>query len=409
MRPRIGYLIPCTIALALAIDAGTRLIPIDLFAFRAWEALIVAHAPTGPFEPDRVYANPLTYGDLARAPRYAALRQHHFEYFSTDAWGFRNTPQAAAGPVRWLLIGDSFGVSSGVRDADTLASQLARWSGERTYNASSYLPLPVNDIRFTSERVGAQGGLVIYEYMERQFLPGAGAGVDMRVFTSGPPRPARSAGERLRVLGKEATVSRLGILAGWGRDAIAARLGSPSLDGGASQPGELPTAGAELANGATMLFFTGDVEVTRDPAREIPPDYLIWLRDELRKAHLELAVLIAPTKYQVYGPLVRTPGAPRPSDAPLRRLADALNARGVFAVDVTDALRRQAAADLARHEYVYFLDDTHWNERGIETAARTFVDARRRAGRTGRHSSDGDRRARLARVDRASTMNRADR
>ena len=50
-------------------------------------------------------------------------------------------------------------------------------------------------------------------------------------------------------------------------------------------------------------------------------------------------------------------------------------ARGVLAVNVTEALRVQAADDLARNEYVYFLDDTHWSDRGIAAAARTLVDA----------------------------------
>src|SRR5262249_41248302 len=36
MRPRVGRLIPWIVALGLALDAATRLIPIDLFAFRAW-------------------------------------------------------------------------------------------------------------------------------------------------------------------------------------------------------------------------------------------------------------------------------------------------------------------------------------------------------------------------------------
>jgi hypothetical protein len=46
---RIGRLIPWTIALALVLDATSRLIPIDMFSFRAWEPLSLAAGPTGPF------------------------------------------------------------------------------------------------------------------------------------------------------------------------------------------------------------------------------------------------------------------------------------------------------------------------------------------------------------------------
>ena len=51
----------------------------------------------------------------------------------------------------------------------------------------------------------------------------------------------------------------------------------------------------------------------------------------------------------------------------------------MFAVNVTDAMKQQAVDGLWRRAYIYFRDDTHWNERGIEIAAKTFVDARRRA------------------------------
>jgi len=375
MRPRIGQLIPWTIVLACALDAGTRLIPIEQFSFRAWEALAVGRGPTGPFEPDRVYANPLAYGDLARPQRFATLRQRRFEYFSTDAWGFRNTVTRPDGPVRWLLVGDSFGVSSGVRDASTLASQLARFSGERVYNGSSYDPLPLDDIRFTANRLGMQDGVVVYEYMERQTLPAIAAFGAARIFTDGPPQAARTVADRYRAWRKDVAVSRMSILAGWGWDAVTAAAQPAPAGTIMPQQGELPTVGGQLANGATMLFYVGDVEVTRDPDRRIAPDYLVWLHGELAKRRLELAVLIVPAKYQVYGPLLKDPSVPRPNDVALRRLADDLAARGVFAVNVTDALRRQAAGDLRRGEYDYFLDDTHWSDRGIAVAARTFVES----------------------------------
>jgi len=375
MRPRIGQLIPWTIALCLAGDAGSRLIPLDLFAFRAWEVLVVGRGPTGPFEPNRVYVSPLATGDLSRPARFTRLRRHHLEYFSTDAWGFRNTAAAAVdGPVRWLLVGDSFGVSSGTRDAGTLASQLARWSGLPVYNGSSYDPLPIGDIRFTRRRLGMNDGVVIYEYMERQELPQGSTFPETRIFTDGPPPASRSIAERYRVWKKDVAVSRLSILAGWAWDAMTARAEPSTRDSAPQAAGELPTAAYELTNGATMLFYTGDVEVTRNPNRVIAPDYLIWLRSQLAPLGLRLAVLIAPAKYQVYGPLVKDPSALRPSDAALDRLADALKANGIPAVNVTGALRREAADGLARGEYVYFLDDTHWNERGIEVAAKAFVD-----------------------------------
>jgi acetyltransferase AlgX (SGNH hydrolase-like protein) len=373
---RIGRLIPWTLVLAFALDAATRMIPIDMFSFRAWETLHIAMGPTGPFEPDRVYANPLTYGDLSRARRYSHLRQHHLEYFSTDNWGFRNTVSGSQSrAVGWLLIGDSFGVSSGVTDGNSLASQVARWSGERVYNASADVPLPFNDIRFTSERLGMKEGGVIYEFMERQEMPTVAAAGASRLFADGPPLPRRRLSERYRAWREDAKVGRLRILAEWGWEAIAAKIGAEPADASSQQPTDLPTVSYELANGKTMLFYGKDIDVTRDPNRQISASYLVWLKSELAKLNLHLVVLLVPNKYSVYGPLVKDPSAPRPSGLPLQRLADSLKAHDVSVVNVSEALREQAASDLPQNEYVFFVDDTHWNERGIGVAAQALVEA----------------------------------
>jgi hypothetical protein len=372
---RIGRLIPWTIALALVLDVTTRLIPIDMFSFRAWEALMVARGPTGPFESDRIYANPLTYGDLSRPRRYSQLRQHHLEYFSTDHWGFRNTVSTSEDQaVRWLLVGDSFGVSSGVRDGGSLASQVARWSGERVYNASADFPIPLNDIRFTSDRLGMKEGAVIFEFMERQPMPTVASTGASRRYTDGPPL-AHTFFERVRGRSEDAAVSRLRILAGWGSESIVGTINPEPSDANPQQPTGLPTSSYELFNGQTMLFYGPDIDVVRDPNRQISPDYLVWLKSELAKLNLQLAVLLVPTKYSVYGPFVKDRSAVQPSSLPLERLADSLKARGVFVVDITDALRKQATRDLSRNQYVYFIDDTHWNERGISVAAQALVEA----------------------------------
>jgi hypothetical protein len=369
---RIGRLIPGIIALGLALDAATRMIPIDRFTFRAWETLAVGAGRTGPFAPDRVYNNPRSGGDLARLPQYRHLRQPHREYFSTDHWGFRNTvPTSPDRSVGWLLVGDSFGVGSGVADGSTLASEVARLSGEGVYNASASRPLPLRDIQFTSDRLGMKQGRVIYEFMERQEMPTVEAAGTSRHFTDGPPA-RRSGWERYRVWIRDARIGRLNILAKWGWEALATEMTLPSA--GAQYQAAWLTM-ANLANDQPMLFFGGDVAVASNANRTISPDYLGWLKSELAKRDLELVVLLVPTKYSVYAPLVKDSAAVPPSVLPLQRLAESLEARDVFVVDVTTALRKQAADDLSRNEYVYFIDDTHWNERGIAVAAQALFDA----------------------------------
>jgi hypothetical protein len=375
---RLGRLLPLILALGAVLDGGTRLMPIDLFAFRAWEALLVGGGVTGPFDANRVYANPLTHGDLARPRRFAYLRQRHLEYFSTDAWGFRNTVfEGPDSPPRWLLVGDSFGAGSGVTDRDTLASQIARLSGERVYNASGDFPVPFTDIRFTSQRLGMTSGTVVFEYLERQDMPTVASASGARRYTDGPPPATRGWSARYASWRKSAGISRMSIVAGWGWDALAAPLGLTSAAESAERPAELPTEDYALFNGQRMLFYGWDIDVTRNPFREIPGDYLVWLKSELAQLNLDLIVLLVPTKYSVYGPLVTDRNAVRPSKLPLERLTANLTARGVAVVNVTDLLRRHAADGLSKGEYVYFIDDTHWNARGIDLAAQAVVEAAR--------------------------------
>jgi hypothetical protein len=366
-------LIPGIIAVGMALDATTRLIPIDRFSFRAWEAMTVAGGPTGPFGPDRVYRNPRSYGDLGRPPQYRHLRQHRLEDFSTDHWGFRNTVPPPPGRVDWLLVGDSFGAGSGVGDGATLASQVARLSGEGVYNASASLPLPLRDIEFTCDRLGMKQGRVIYEFMERQEMPTVAADGASRHFTNGPP--ARRRWERYRMWSRDAGIGRLNILAEWGWEAVTTTIGLPSEGAKSPSAAELTIVRRELANGQPMLFYGGEIAVASERDRTFSPDYLVWLRSELAQRNLELVVLLVPTKYVVYGPLVKDRNGDTPSGLPLRRLAERLKAQDVFVVNLTSALRKQAADDLYRNEYVYFIDDTHWNDRGISVAAQALMDA----------------------------------
>jgi hypothetical protein len=48
-----------------------------------------------------------------------------------------------------------------------------------------------------------------------------------------------------------------------------------------------------------------------------------------------------------------------------RALQARLEEEGIAVVNPIDALRREARAQLAKREYIYQLDDTHWNAQGI--------------------------------------------
>jgi hypothetical protein len=109
--------------------------------------------------------------------------------------------------------------------------------------------------------------------------------------------------------------------------------------------------------------------------------YFTWLERRLRRDGVRLLVVLAPRKYTVYGPLVD--GGIGDVDTGARlltRIAQRLTDRGVPVVDLTPALRAAARDSLAAGRYVYFLDDTHWNARGIAVAADTVAAAVARLG-----------------------------
>jgi len=89
------------------------------------------------------------------------------------------------------------------------------------------------------------------------------------------------------------------------------------------------------------------------------------LRDELRKARLDLWVVLVPSKYTVYRPFLvdHPPAEPGPGTY-LGRLEHALRAAGIPVLNLTPFLSDEAARHLRQGEYLYWLDDIHWNARG---------------------------------------------
>jgi hypothetical protein len=239
------------------------------------------------------------------------------------------------------VVGDSFTVGSGVDDDQNLTSQLGRRLGRRLYNAGGIEPDP-DRILALARRLGMEEGLVIHEHHEDREPPVI-------------PSPARRRYQR--ALG-----------------AIRPPLGRWRTPGGliaVSPPdrGERPQAGQErilpnsyasavvkasLANGDEMLFRPSAVSETRPEASR---RYWTWMRRELRRGGLDLFVVLVPSKYTVYRPLLEGEGAPSGSGGRLDRLERALRGAGIPVLNLTNVLRGEAERALARGEYIYWRDD----------------------------------------------------
>src|SRR5260370_7154414 len=106
-----------------------------------------------------------------------------------------------------------------------------------------------------------------------------------------------------------------------------------------------------------MLFRASEVD-TFYRRRDVAIDYWLWLRDALRKAHLDLWVVIVPSKYTVYRPFLvdHRPAEPGPGTY-LDRVERALRAAGIPVLNLTSLLSDEAARHLRRGENLYLLDD----------------------------------------------------
>lgn len=366
LRWQLGTVIPSLLATVALVGILVRFMPIDPFTFRAWEALTRDRPPGMAFAPNHRYYNARASGDLAAFGNLPSLRQYRPEQFTTDAFGFRNPPSLLTEEVSAILAGDSFAVGSGISDDETLSSQLRALTGCIVYNAGSEVGhIMPDDIVNVAHRLKMRGRLVIRIVAE--LAPPAAnpspLASRVRALEARMPAGIRGLAGRLKGL---IDVSPLQIVStrAW-----------KALEDDRILPNKYAArvVKATLANGDVMLFQAR--EDRADHQRGISLDYWRWLRDDLQRAQLDLLVVLAPSKYRVYRPFVVDPRPVRrePDDSWVQFAAD-LRAAGVSVLDLTPFLSVEVARSLEHGEYLYWLDDVHWNAHGVAVAAAVIQD-----------------------------------
>lgn len=341
---QLGFVLPMIIAIAFLADVAMRFTPIDPYTFRAWEAMTRFPAPNALFEANKRYYNARTYGNLAGLGNLPALRQYRSETFSTDAYGFRNPPEASDGrPVSAIIFGDSFVVGNGVNDDQTLSVQLSAATGKTVYNAGG-TGASLENIRALARRLKMSQGTIIYAHTGlHQLWAGASGWIWLNGLTTVSPLKVASQ-QAYRTLQNDLLLPNT-----YTSNVVQARL----------------------LNNDVTLFRPQDI---RRYYQQQPDDHLInqWatLAAELRKDNLDLLILLVPTKYAVYRPLLKEGQGPEPADGILYldKIERRVRESGITVVNLTPTFRAAAAAGLDRKEYIYWLDDTHWNADGIALA-----------------------------------------
>lgn len=368
-RLHIGYIAPRLVLLVFLLDAVARLLPVEPLSFRPWEPVSRYPQPGTAFEPNRRLYFDREYGDLANMGNLPSLRQYRAGTFTTDALGFRSYRRGSdAARVGAILLGDSFGVGSGVSDDETLSAQLGRLMGCRVYNAAGSADFEFYRLVFHPSRVvaladtlGMRDGLVIGEYLERVEVPpqpGPAAGIRERL-RAVLPRHLRSLIAQVRGLWSASPVE------------ILADRAFRALKNDRVLPNSYASAVVQrtLRNDERILFLPDEMRAA-PLDRVAPADHWIRLARELGNARLKLLVVLVPSKYTVYYQLLRNERTLdfEPGES-LKLLEARLRAAQIPVVNLTETFRAHAARDLASGLYLYWLDDTHWNARGIAIAA----------------------------------------
>jgi len=360
---RIGTLIPAVLVIAFAVDVLARFFPIDALTFRSWEALIRYPAPCGLFRPNAVYENRSSYGDLASVGNYPEHRVYRHEIFSTDNLGYRRNPQSAEPqlPYKILTVGDSFAFGLGLNDHETVAAQLERSLGVGVYNgAAGTKPATINEILRVARLLNLTKATVLYEYYQEHDLPERAYLFDKS--ESNAHLSCATWQNRVKIWYRGFTgVSPLKVLA----QQTIKRLHNDKV---IPNPMKSEIVVRTLTNGDPILFSPGDIRMSR-MQRAVDIGGLKALADHLRRHDLKLTVLLVPTKYTVYRPLLQDDDSSMDNGAIyLDRLENALRAANILTINLLPRFREAASEAYREREYIYWRDDMHWNASAVAAA-----------------------------------------
>ncbi len=343
---RCGYLLPRVLVLWALLDIMLRFAPPQWYAFRLHEfAMVTGPHDMGPFRTNLTYQNSRAYGDLASMGNCTVCRQYRPMNVHIDERGFANS--TSSGPYDAILIGDSFGIGAEQPGGSTLSAQISLHTGLSIYNACSPVrAISRENLMALIDQLGMTHGTVFFELMDWS----------LGYFQAAQEDPSFKGLDR------------------WSRNAEYSPMANVSRElVGRLYDGQLmpnPYAATvvhkRLPDGTPILFQLDDMlDATPDVPR-LWAKYFHALNKELRQRNFRLIVILAPSKYTVYQPLIKNSPKTNKSQA-FDELQQHL--RGIPVVNTTSTLQQAAADGLKRGKLLYWRDDTHWNADGVRIAA----------------------------------------
>lgn len=373
-RLRLGWLAPAGLAVWLALDLGLRLLPVERLGvspITAAQRFTGRHSPFRANVSIRIAAGSpgenAVRGNLPPTERRPPLR------FSTDALGYRRNPEVAAGTAPDVLFigGDSFIYGANLSDEETLPAAFTRASGLLAYNGgrSHLTPLTLDDLDWLLSHLPGLPRQVVLVHLEQHRRRVSKRGLDA----------APSALQNLKY-------ARFVVNGWWDASPLsnATRRLFRRLADDKILPNvyEQDVIAYKLPDGRPMLFRASETFPARKPqagaALDGTAEYIVQWARELEARGLETHVLVLPTRFTVYGPLLesgelRTGALRAASD--LDSLEVRLRRKGIRTTNGLRVFQQTAATDLAAGALPFYREDNHWTPEGVERIARILTDS----------------------------------
>lgn len=354
---RCGYLLPRVLLLWAILDLGLRFAPPQWYTFRLHEfAMITGPHAAGPFRTNLLYKNAHAYGDLAELSNCLECREYRPMNIHIDERGFAN-PASLRG-YDAILVGDSFCIGAEQPEGKTLASQLSLRTGMSIYNACSPIrAIRREDLMSLIDHLGMRRGTVFFELMDWS----------LGFFQMAQQPPGYTGYDRwLKNLEYSplTNVSR----------EVVGKISNGKL---MLNPYSANVVEKHLPDGHEMLFQLDDVHDASADGPKLWAKYFRVLDRELRARNFQLIVVLVPSKYTAYQPLIKG-AAPTNKGTEFRELQKLLP--DISVANTTPALQATAKDAFEHGSLLYWPDDTHWNADGVRVAAdqvETVLAARR--------------------------------
>ena len=298
------------------------------------------------YQPNSIIRMRMPYGDLQPLTAEHIAVPRDVEY-RIDGYGFRN--DADFNNERYVLVGDSFIAGSSNTQADLLSNHLKRDYALAAYNLAHPGEMP-DYLSYVSAFSGSHEGLrvLLFVFEGNDFEPSKDT--------------SESAGHRLWRRYYE-------MFSGTNVYRVTKSLTKRAMRRSQIAGSAYVTIGN--LRGHKMAFLTRYVEATR--AREQLPIQefeRVLVRLQSRLEH----VYFIPTSYRIYHRHLAEGSGPLP-DAKWQYLDTLCQRERIACTNLTGPMQRAADELLARDQFMWWPDDTHWNGNGVAVAARVVAES----------------------------------